>query len=655
MNRIRKILIANRGEIAVRIIKTAKQLGYATVAVYSEADRGALHVQQADESVCIGPASVTESYLNAQSILNAACISGANAIHPGYGFLSENSEFASLCLQQGLIFIGPSAEAIELMGSKRLSKIAVQQAGVPTVPGYDGEDQSVETLVQQAEAIGTPLMIKASAGGGGRGMRLVHDLKHTRQQLESARSEAANAFGSGELVLEKAIINPRHIEIQIFADQHGNIVSLGERDCSVQRRHQKVIEESPSPAVDDDLRHRISQSAIEVARLCDYTGAGTVEFLLDESGEFYFLEMNTRLQVEHPVTELVTGLDLVEWQIRVANGETLPLRQEQIELRGHAIEVRLYAEDPDNQYMPQSGRIHFWKASSSPSVRTDSGINSGSEVSPFYDPMLAKIIGHGQDRESALQALGSGLLDTALLGPVTNRTYLLQLIRHPLFHTGKATTAFIEQIQSRPEPHPETLWAIATGLWMKQGADPFSAERLVSTMGNTLILSRDSSSEKRQEVRCHARWVSGNALTIDIQGSKHHLSFKSISENRFTCTINDLTLSGCFAIEDDTLFIQQGDFNLILRNCTHQAATKTESTGSGRILSPMNGNLVALMVSEGDKVGKGDVLATVEAMKMEHALKSDLEGTVQSIDAKVGDQLRSRQLILLISGENSGH
>ena len=399
-----KILIANRGEIAVRVMRTAKALGYQTVAVYSVADAQALHVQTADEAVCIGESKVSESYLNVAKILQAALLTGADAIHPGYGFLSENAEFARACQQAGITFIGPTPDAIELMGSKRLSKIAMLDAGVPCIPGYEGAEQSLEFLAQQGQVIGFPLMVKASAGGGGRGMRLVESAADLPAALATARSEAENAFGSGELILERAVIAPRHVEVQVFGDTHGNVVYLFERDCSIQRRHQKVVEEAPCPVMTEPLRQRMGEAAVAAAQSCQYVGAGTVEFLLDADHHFYFLEMNTRLQVEHPVTELITGLDLVEWQLRVANGEPLPLQQDQLKLKGHAVEVRLYAEDPSQQFLPQTGSVLLWqpagaegsatKCSDShlPNVRIDHGMTTQGEVSPYYDPMIAKII-----------------------------------------------------------------------------------------------------------------------------------------------------------------------------------------------------------------------------------------------------------------------
>ncbi len=445
MNSINKILIANRGEIAVRVIRTARKLGFRTVAVYSEADANTLHVHEADQAVCIGAADVGESYLAPEKILAAAGKSGADAIHPGYGFLSENADFARACADKNITFIGPGAEAIELMGSKRLSKLAMIEAGVPCIPGYQGVEQDDDTLTARALEIGFPLMVKASAGGGGRGLRLVWEESELVEQIRSARSEASNAFGSGELILERTLIEPRHIEIQVFADTHGNAIYLGERDCSIQRRHQKVVEEAPSPFVDPELRQRMGEAAVNAAKACDYRGAGTVEFLVDSDRNFYFLEMNTRLQVEHPVTEAITGLDLVEWQLNVAAGGTLPLTQDEVTLAGHAVEARLYAEDPRNNFMPQTGHIVHWEFPRRDGVRVDHGIREGQDISSHYDPLIAKVIAFAPNRKTAIRQLASAVQDIHLLGLNNNKLFLQNILRHPVFIDGGATTAFIGQ------------------------------------------------------------------------------------------------------------------------------------------------------------------------------------------------------------------
>jgi geranyl-CoA carboxylase alpha subunit len=416
MKNFDSILVANRGEIAVRVIRSAQQQGYRTIAVYSEADEQAPHVALADEAVLIGPAPVKDSYLDAARILQAARKTGAQAIHPGYGFLSENAEFSRACEEAGVVFIGPAPEAIEIMGNKAASKRRMLEADVPCIPGYQSEDQSDEILLAAAKDIGVPIMVKAAAGGGGRGMRLVTDLAELPVALSSARSEAENAFGSGDLILEKAVMQPRHVEIQIFGDSHGNVIHLGERDCSVQRRHQKVVEEAPCPVMTPELREAMGKSAVNAARSINYVGAGTVEFLLDAQSNFYFLEMNTRLQVEHPVTEMVTGQDLVAMQFHVAQGYALPLVQSEVCLNGHAIEVRLYAEDTRNDFLPATGTAHVWSPPVGEGIRVDHGLRQGQEISPFYDPMIAKIIAWGEDRNIARRRLVRALQTTCLSG-----------------------------------------------------------------------------------------------------------------------------------------------------------------------------------------------------------------------------------------------
>lgn len=444
MTKIFKLLIANRGEIACRIMKTAHAMGIHSVAVYSDADQEAPHRKMATEAMYIGGSPASESYLAIDKIIAAAIKSNADAVHPGYGFLSENTEFAEACNRAGLIFIGPSAHAISVMGNKAEAKRQMIAAGVPCVPGYEGSDQSDDIFVSAANDIGFPVMVKASAGGGGRGMRIVTKPEKLMKGLTSARSEAERSFGSGELILEKAILEPRHIEIQVFADNHGNVVHLGERDCSIQRRHQKVIEEAPSPAVSSEMREKMGATAVAATRAINYSGAGTFEFLLDQHQNFYFLEMNTRLQVEHPVTECVTGLDLVEWQIKIASGDPLPLSQEEIGIQGHAIEARLYAEDPYKGFIPKVGVLSKWVAVEGEGIRTDHGLESGFEVTPFYDGMIAKIIGYGVDRETARANLLAGLKATVDEGLTTNRQFLVSCVAHDAFKEGLATTGFIE-------------------------------------------------------------------------------------------------------------------------------------------------------------------------------------------------------------------
>jgi acetyl-CoA carboxylase, biotin carboxylase subunit len=476
-----KILIANRGEIAVRVLGACREMGIAAVAVYSDVDRASLHVRKADEAYPIGPAAAAESYLNIEKILDVAARSGADAIHPGYGFLSENAKFAQACADAGIKFIGPSAAAMDAMGSKTRARQAMERAGVPFVPGTSRGLESFEQAEQVAARIGYPVMLKAAAGGGGKGMRLVHAPEGLKSALEGARSEAERSFGDGEVYIEKAMVNPRHIEMQVLADEHGNIVYLGERECSLQRRHQKVVEESPSPMVDADMRRRMGEVAVRVARAAGYTNAGTVEFLVDQQKNFYFLEMNTRLQVEHPVTELVTGLDLVQLQIRIAAGERLAFAQDEVQIRGHAIECRIYAEDPDNDYFPSPGKITLLLEPSGPGVRRDSGMYEGWTVPMDYDPLLAKLIGYGADRNQAIGRLMRALHEYFVGGIKTNISLFLRILRDPDFRAAKLDTGFLDRLLERRRAEPPTdskaaeVAAIAAGLFAALGAPAAAA------------------------------------------------------------------------------------------------------------------------------------------------------------------------------------
>jgi acetyl-CoA carboxylase, biotin carboxylase subunit len=484
----KKILIANRGEIAVRVIRACHEMDIAAVAVYSDVDRASLHVRKADEAYSIGPAAASESYLNIGKILDVAAKSGADAIHPGYGFLSENAKFAKACADAGIKFIGPTAAAMDAMGSKTRARQAMERAGVPFVPGTSKGLESFEQAEEVATRIGYPVMLKAAAGGGGKGMRLVHDPADLKSALDSARSEAERAFGDDEVYIEKAIINPRHIEMQILADEHGNTVYLGERECSIQRRHQKVIEEAPSPVVDPEMRRKMGEVAVRVAQAAGYTNAGTVEFLVDQAKNFYFLEMNTRLQVEHPVTELVTGLDLVHLQIHIANGERLPFAQDQVSIRGHAIECRIYAEDPDNNYFPSPGKITLLLLPSGPGIRRDSGMYEGWTVPMDYDPLLAKLIGYGTDRDQAIGRLTRALNEYFVGGIKTNISLFRRILRNPEFRAAKIDTGFLDRLLKQKEysaesqAHPEAseVAVIAAGLFAVLGQSAAGAgERAV--------------------------------------------------------------------------------------------------------------------------------------------------------------------------------
>ena len=621
-----KILIANRGEIACRIQRTAQALGYRTVAVYSDADTDALHVQMADEAVHIGPAPVHQSYLNTEAILAAAQLTGADAIHPGYGFLSENPDFARACQQATLTFIGPSAEAIELMGSKRLSKLAMLDAGVPCIAGYQGSAQDDATLQREAERIGFPLMIKASAGGGGRGMRLVHQREQLLEQLRTARSEAMNAFGSDELILEQALIDPRHVEVQLFGDSHGNLIYLGERDCSIQRRHQKVIEEAPCPVMTPDLRQAMGEAALKAGRAVNYVGAGTVEFLLDRNGQFYFLEMNTRLQVEHPVTEMITGLDLVDWQLQIAAGQPLPLTQSQVTLTGHAMEVRLYAEDPAQGFLPQTGDVLRWEPA--PGVRIDHGLREGQTISPFYDPMLGKIIAHGASREEARRKLLRAVEDSVLLGVATNQRLLIDLLKHPDFINGDFSTGLIAEHFSVIPQQTATAeqLKLAAALFYQHSANQHT---------QTLARWRNTASVPvtyRLEVNGQLHSVSVDDLQLTTDG--RHASL----------VINGIRRRIAYHLDGNRLWLP----GLTVTDRTQQVASRQADASSGTVQAPMDGAIVDIRVCVGETVSKGQLLLVLEAMKMEHPLKAGIDGTVKEMRVMTGDQVRNRQVLLEI-------
>ena len=644
-----KILIANRGEIACRVIATAQSLGYRTVAVYSEPDGGARHVQLADEAVCVGPALASASYLNVDALLDACRKTGADAVHPGYGFLSENAGFSKACKDAGITFIGPDEDAIHLMGSKRLSKIAMIEAGVPCIPGYEGEDQSDATLLKEAERIGLPLMIKASAGGGGRGMRVVTDASEISAQLKSARQEAKSAFGSDELILERAVMQPRHVEIQVFGDRHGNVIHLGERDCSVQRRHQKVVEEAPSPAVDEALRQQMGEAAVNAAKACNYVGAGTVEFLLAPEGDFFFLEMNTRLQVEHPVTELVTGLDLVAWQIKVARGEPLPLSQDQVTLTGHAMEVRLYAEDPAQNYMPQTGPVLCWQPASGDGVRIDHGLTEGYEVGSHYDPMLAKIIAVGDSREDARRRLIRAVEDTVLMGVRDNRTFLAAILRHPVFAQGEATTAFIGQdfaddASMAGEAPSSQLWALAA-LLRCEVETPAAELRgwHSSTLGAQPIQLRCGEHEQTVYIRYrddHAELMVGE--------NNHHIEPLGPG----LASIDGIRQRYQMFQDGKQSWLQCQGHSVCFEDATHSAAGASDQAGSGQIRAPMDGAVIEVCAKAGEAVQRGQLLVIMEAMKMEHSLKADCDGTVESADLAVGSQVKRQQLLVSIKADN---
>jgi geranyl-CoA carboxylase alpha subunit len=618
MSRVTRILIANRGEIAVRIARTAHRMGLGVVMVFTPADAGNPHLRAGDQARPI------ESYLDIEGLIRAATTSGADAIHPGYGFLAENARFAAAAEAAGLTFIGPPASAIEAMGDKARARIRMAAAGIPVVPGYDGADQAPQTLTREAARIGYPIMIKASAGGGGRGMRRVDGPEAFADAVVAARNEAEKAFGDGRLILERCVIEPRHVEVQVFADRGGRTIHLGERDCSVQRRHQKVIEEAPSPAVDADLRARLGATAVAVAQAVGYVGAGTVEFLLDRAGAFFFMEMNTRLQVEHPVTELVTGLDLVEWQIRVARGEPLPKGQDEIRLDGHAIEVRLCAEDPAQDFLPRTGTVLAWAPS--PTLRADHAIEAGLNVSPDYDSMLAKLVAWAPTRAEAVARLRAGLEETILLGITSNRAFLAKALAHPVFADGRdVSTGFIARYfpdgASRAAAPDEAAWQAAAQAALADEAIP-------------------------------PRWAGwSNSLPLPLPW---HLS--QGDETRRGTIEPAAPAAGIATVRSGTeiwVGTALGDWAFTDRRRAAPLAGKG-GPGDGTLRAPMNGKVTRILRQIGEAVGAGETILTLEAMKMEHALTAPFAGTLTRLAVALGDQVAPLAILAEIApGEPS--
>ncbi|WP_323118307.1 acetyl/propionyl/methylcrotonyl-CoA carboxylase subunit alpha [Burkholderia alba] len=656
--RFTRLLIANRGEIAVRIARTARRLGIATVAVYSDADRANPHVAACDTAVPIGGTTPAESYLLIDTLIDAALQAGAQAIHPGYGFLSEQAAFARRVAEAGLVFVGPPADAIDAMGDKARARRRMADAGIPVVPGYDGDDQSEARLIAEAVRIGFPVMVKASAGGGGRGMRRVDAPDALPGALTLCASEARKAFGDGRLILERAVVEPRHIEIQVFADTHGQVIHLGERDCSVQRRHQKIVEEAPSPAVDDALRGRMGDAAVAAVREIGYAGAGTVEFLLDRAGRFYFMEMNTRLQVEHPVTECVTGQDLVEWQLRVAQGEPLPLAQADVRIEGHALEVRLCAEDPADDFLPRTGTVLAWRPA--PHVRCDHALADGLSIGPFYDSMLGKVIAHGRSRTEAIDRLAGALDRTALLGVTNNRRFLSRVLRHPAFvEGGTVSTAFVAQhfatnADRADEPGP-AAWTLAA--WLSAAG--------IDAAGALPAGWRGWSNGAGLPVPCRLGWLGAHAPgaraarrgTVLLGGQPIQVRLDQ-SEPAWVQGVPgnpgelaDVRIDGRafryrHAWEGNRLWLQlEGDDYLFASHHREGAQRGGTTEADGILRAPMNGRVVAVNVEEGRTVAAGQTVSVLEAMKMEHAMTAPFAGRVVSLRARIGDQVAPGQML----------
>jgi geranyl-CoA carboxylase alpha subunit len=637
-----KILIANRGEIASRVMRTARKLGYRTVAVFSDADAQAPHVAQADEAVRIGPSPAAQSYLNIAAILDAAKRTGADAIHPGYGFLSENAAFARACGEAGIVFIGPPADGIHAMGDKARAKRRMAEAGLPTAPGYLGDEQDDDRLIAEGQRLGLPLLVKAVAGGGGRGMRLVRSADELAQAIAGARREAQSAFGDGTLMLERLIEHGRHIEVQVFADAHGNAIHLGERDCTAQRRRQKVIEEAPSPVVTPAMRDAMGRDAVAAALAVGYRGAGTVEFIVDRELKHYFLEMNTRLQVEHPVTEMITGLDLVEWQLRIAAGEALPLRQDEISFSGHAIEARLYAEDPYAGFAPQSGRIVHWQPALAlrDGVRIDDGIAEGGTVSPYYDAMVAKVIAHGRDRDDAIRRLAAALDDAPLLGPKNNGRFLRELITHEAFRGATLTTGTLDDWAARGEPllqrrtPSDEAWSVAAALLASGGGQGW---RPASVAAFDITLRCDDTTQTLR-VRLH------NDGTTDT-GNHGVRIVAHEADGTLRYTLDGLARRGIARQVDGTL-------HLALHGATFafdepSPVPDGDAAHDARIArAPVAGVVTQVLVAPGDAVSAGQPLLCVEAMKMEMWLSARAAGTVLSLRAQMRDTVAAGAVLV---------
>jgi 3-methylcrotonyl-CoA carboxylase alpha subunit len=667
----RKILIANRGEIACRVMRTARRMGLRTVAVYSDADRDARHVRLADEARRIGPAAARESYLDMEAILAAARDTGAEAIHPGYGFLSENEDFARACAKAGIAFIGPTPEAIAAMGDKSAAKQLMEQARVPLVPGYHGERQDAAFLAKEAERIGYPVLIKASAGGGGKGMRIVRAAGEFKAALEGAQREAKSAFGDERVLLERYLERPRHIEVQVFGDTQGNLVYLFERDCSVQRRHQKVLEEAPAPGMTQKRRNEMGEAALAAARAVNYVGAGTVEFIAESdtdragalSGQFYFMEMNTRLQVEHPVTEMITGLDLVEWQLRVAAGEPLPLAQDDLAIRGHAIEARVYAEDPARDFLPQTGRLaHLRFPEDAADLRTDTGVEAGASITPYYDPMIAKVIAWGEDRRAALARLASALDEVEIAGLRTNVEFLARTVRSRAFAAAELDTGLIERNRA-------DLFPVRAPL----------ADEFLAAASYAELLAEEGAAQERAAASAdpHSPWnrVDGWRLNQDshhdfafAEGDARHavtLHFHG-SDTRLGIAGRDFAFAGERLADGRLLVRLDGrafkaravrdghDWHIFLDG-THRRLTLHEElegldidAGGGSLAAPMPGKVIAVMVKRGDKVQKGAPLLILEAMKMEHTIFAPGDGEVKEIHYAAGEQVAEGAELLRI-------
>uniref|UniRef100_A0A8D0EFQ6 Methylcrotonoyl-CoA carboxylase subunit alpha, mitochondrial n=1 Tax=Salvator merianae TaxID=96440 RepID=A0A8D0EFQ6_SALMN len=657
--RIEKVLVANRGEIACRVMRTARKMGVKSVAVYSDADRNSMHVAMADEAYSIGPAPSQQSYLSMEKIIRVAKMSAAQAIHPGYGFLSENTEFAELCSKDGIIFIGPPSSAIRDMGIKSTSKAIMSAAGVPVIEGYHGEDQSDSCLEEQAKRIGYPVMIKAVRGGGGKGMRIALSEKEFKEQLESARREAKKSFNDDAMLIEKFVNNPRHVEVQVFGDKHGNVVYLFERDCSVQRRHQKIIEEAPGPGINAEVRRKLGEAAVRAAKAVNYVGAGTVEFIMDNKHNFYFMEMNTRLQVEHPVTEMITGTDLVEWQLKVAAGERIPLTQEEISLKGHAFEARIYAEDPNENFMPGAGPLlHLSTPPSDSCTRIETGVRQGDEVSIHYDPMIAKLVVWAEDRQAALRKLRYCLQQYNIVGLSTNIDFLLNLSGHPEFEAGNVHTSFIPQHHDelfRPKGalSEMTLCQAALGLILREkmmtdtfkinSEDKFSPFASSSGRRINILHTRNLTLlDGGNSVNMTVAYNHDGSYNMQIQDQSFHV-FGNLSSDGTSdylrSSVNGVVHKSKLVALNNTIFLfsPEGHYEIGLPVPKYLSAVSSAGDQGGAV-APMTGTIEKVFVKAGDKVQIGDPLMVMIAMKMEHTIRAPKAGTIKRVLYQEGAQ-----------------
>lgn len=657
------VLVANRGEIAVRVIRTLRSMGVRSVAVYSDADADARHVREADTAVRIGPAAASESYLSVERLLEAAARTGAQAVHPGYGFLAENAGFARACGEAGLVFIGPPADAISLMGDKIRAKETVRAAGVPVVPGSSGSGLTDEQLADAAREIGMPVLLKPSAGGGGKGMRLVRDAAKLAEEIAAARREARASFGDDTLLVERWIDRPRHIEIQVLADGHGGVVHLGERECSLQRRHQKIIEEAPSVLLDEETRAAMGEAAVQAARSCGYRGAGTVEFIVpgNDPSSYYFMEMNTRLQVEHPVTELVTGLDLVEWQLRVAAGEPLPFGQEDVRLTGHAVEARVCAEDPARGFLPSGGTVLKLHEPQGDGVRTDSGLSEGTEVGSLYDPMLSKVIAYGPDRATALRKLRAALAETVTLGVQTNAGFLRRLLAHPAVVSGDMDTGLVERAVDGLVPDEVPAEAYAAAALLRQArlapaggsgwADPFDTADGWRLGGARAWTAHHLRAAGRDPVTVRVRSTpdGGTELLLPGSGTPLRGSAGPVGGDRFTLALDGVVHSFATAA-DGTWLGRDGDvWHVRDHDPVAASLTRAGQAGADSLTAPMPGTVTVVKVAVGDEVSAGQSLLVVEAMKMEHVISAPHAGTVTELDVAPGTTVAMDQVLAVIA------